>query len=101
MSFNIFWIKANGNVPNHKDHPYIAMWKTVTVGVEPLFKPSKWSSSFKDFLSYCLSTEAEKRMDCQTILKHPFLKQASDEEKMKKVFENIFFSNTLNQNLHY
>lgn len=77
------------------------MWKTVTVGVEPLFKPSKWSSSFKEFLSFCLDSEAEKRMPCSTLLKHSFLKLSSDEEKMKKVFENIFFSNTLNQNLHY
>ena len=75
---------AEKNPPNYKLDPLVAVWKIVTEGVDPptFQKPDAWSSSFKDWVNSCLVRDPEKRGNADSLSKHAFLTQITDEQNM-------------------
>lgn len=47
--------------------------------------PGLWSAEFNDFVEQCLTMDADQRPSAEQLLKHPFLKKASERLQMPKV----------------
>ncbi|KAL3863848.1 hypothetical protein ACJMK2_005576 [Sinanodonta woodiana] len=64
--------------PNHDMHPMRVLIKIQKSDPPTLDEPKKWSSDFKDFLSVCLIKDPSNRPPAETLLVHPFIKDATD-----------------------
>jgi serine/threonine protein kinase len=56
-----------------------------------------WSEEAYDFVSQCLAFNPEKRPTAADLLKHPFLKTASDQREMRRILKVLFLSNSLSE----
>ncbi|XP_059140861.1 serine/threonine-protein kinase 10-like [Physella acuta] len=60
--------------PNKDMHPMRVLIKIQKSDPPGFDKPSKWSSSFKDFVNKCLIKNPELRATAHELLEHPFIK---------------------------
>eukprot|EP01027_Heterolobosea_sp_BB2_P006096 GEZU01009247.1.p2 GENE.GEZU01009247.1~~GEZU01009247.1.p2 ORF type:complete len:124 (+),score=37.93 GEZU01009247.1:263-634(+) len=66
-----------------KEPPYInlppvkALFAITTQPPASLRDPEKWSNTFKDFISSCLTKNPEKRATAKEMLNHPFIAKAT------------------------
>lgn len=56
-----------------------------------------WSEHAYDFISQCLTLDPLKRPSAQDLLKHPFIKAASDQREMRRILKLLFLSNSLSE----
>ena len=67
---------AEGKPPYADIHPMRAIFMIPTKP-PPFFKyPDKWSEEFKDFVKSCLVKNPEQRITAQSLLTHPFIRNA-------------------------
>ncbi|GAM19688.1 hypothetical protein SAMD00019534_028630 [Acytostelium subglobosum LB1] len=67
---------AESEPPYMSFPPLRALFLITTKGIPDLKEQGKWSEDFKDFVKKCLDKDPDNRPDAQTLLKHPFLRQA-------------------------
>jgi hypothetical protein len=73
---------AQGEPPYMEFPPLRALFLITTKGIPPLKEPARWSADFHDFYNKCIDVRVETRPDAQTLLEHPFLRQAADPREM-------------------
>uniref|UniRef100_A0A8C6R033 non-specific serine/threonine protein kinase n=1 Tax=Nannospalax galili TaxID=1026970 RepID=A0A8C6R033_NANGA len=59
--------------PHHELNPMRVLLKIAKSEPPTLAQPSKWSSSFKDFLKKCLEKNVDARWTTSQLLQHPFV----------------------------
>jgi len=69
---------AQGEPPYMEFPPLRALFLITTKGIPPLKEQTRWSPDFHDFFNRCIDVKVETRPDADTLLAHPFLKQASE-----------------------
>ncbi|KAL6073584.1 Serine/threonine-protein kinase 4 [Balamuthia mandrillaris] len=67
---------ADGLPPNYDMNPMTAMKLVATSPPPTLTDPSKFSSTFNNFISLCLIKDPAHRPDAAELLKHPFIRGA-------------------------
>jgi len=67
---------AEGDPPYMEFPPLRALFLITTKGIPDLKEPSRWSPTFREFVSLCLEKDAEKRPSADELLAHSFMKQA-------------------------
>eukprot|EP01125_Pyxidicula_operculata_P001092 TRINITY_DN1099_c0_g1_i1.p1 TRINITY_DN1099_c0_g1~~TRINITY_DN1099_c0_g1_i1.p1 ORF type:complete len:388 (+),score=55.93 TRINITY_DN1099_c0_g1_i1:40-1203(+) len=100
-SFGICMVEcANGSPPNKKSS-ILAMFTATTVGYNASSLLSKFSTSFKDFISKCLQQQPEQRYTVPKLQKHDFLKIAKDfsVDEVSEVFKKIFIANRISNSV--
>lgn len=69
--------------PNHEMTPMRVLLKIQKSEPPRLDQPSKWSKQFSDFLALCLTKDPNQRPNVDELLKHPFLRDASDKKPLR------------------
>ena len=64
---------AEGEPPNSKIRTFLVMKHIVREPPKGLTNPEKWSKEFNNFVSLCLTVEADKRPNAKDLIKHPFI----------------------------
>ncbi|XP_001497765.1 STE20-like serine/threonine-protein kinase isoform X2 [Equus przewalskii] len=59
--------------PHHELNPMRVLLKIAKSEPPTLAQPSKWSSTFKDFLKKCLEKNVDSRWNTSQLLQHPFV----------------------------
>jgi len=73
---------AQGEPPYMEFPPLRALFLITTKGIPPLKEQTRWSPDFHDFFNRCIDVKVETRPDADTLLAHPFLKQASEASEL-------------------
>jgi len=73
---------AQGEPPYMEFPPLRALFLITTKGIPPLKEQTRWSPDFHDFFNRCIDVKVETRPDADTLLAHPFLKQASEPSEL-------------------
>jgi len=73
---------AQGEPPYMEFPPLRALFLITTKGIPPLKEQTRWSPDFHDFFNHCIDVKVETRPDADTLLAHPFLKQASEPSEL-------------------
>jgi len=68
---------CEGEPPYMEFPPLRALFFITTKGL-PALKESKWSPELVDFVKQCLQVDGELRPDADSLLQHPFIRQASN-----------------------
>lgn len=69
--------------PNHDISPMRVLLKIQKSAPPKLDQPSKWSKDFSDFLSICLIKDPQQRPTTEDLLKHSFIRNASDSKPLR------------------
>jgi len=77
---------AEWEPPHFQHEPMKAMTLVSTRPAPKLKHPSRWSSTFADFLRCCLSLAPSERWSAEELLEHPFIQQACEKEQMGPIF---------------
>ena len=72
---------AQREPPNHQMSPMRVLLKVQKGDPPKLENPSCWSRQFNDFIAKCLHKDPNQRPTATELLGHPFLKNASGEDK--------------------
>jgi serine/threonine protein kinase len=78
---------AEGEPPYMEFPPLRALFLITTKGIPPLKDQKRWSPEFQSFLSKCLEKDADKRIDSQSLLAHPFLRKACEPQEIVELIE--------------
>jgi len=68
--------------PFHEMTPMRVLLKIQKSDPPRLDHPNRWSREFNDFLSACLVKDPHRRPSAQDLLKHPFIRDASDRKPL-------------------
>lgn len=69
---------VDGEPPHLHENPIRALYLIATSGMPKLQNPDKASPMLQDLVVQCLQTEPDSRPDASQLLRHPFLKKASE-----------------------
>jgi len=78
---------AEGEPPYMEYPPLRALFLITTKGIPPLKEQAHWSADFHSFFSQCLDVNTDTRPDADTLLQHPFLKQACTPATLSPLFK--------------
>jgi len=81
---------AEGHPPLHEMHPGQAMMTIILRPAPKLADTTKWSQSFQNFVSVCLTKALDQRPESCSLLTHEFISQMDTNYKLE-------FMETLNQ----
>ncbi|XP_064631284.1 serine/threonine-protein kinase 10-like isoform X4 [Lineus longissimus] len=85
-SFGITLIElAQMEPPNHEMHPMRVLMKIHKADPPTLDVQSKWSKDFNDFIRICLNKTPEGRPTASDLLKHPFIKNVTDNRPVREL----------------
>jgi len=73
---------AEKNPPYSHLEPHEVVREVVHLAAPNLKQPSKWSLNFREFVKYCLQKDPIKRLDAETLFRHPFV-STLDPHKME------------------
>jgi len=74
---------AQKEPPNHEMTPMRVLLKIQKSDPPRLDYPSHWSKDFNSFLALCLNKDPEQRPSAEELLKHPFIRDATDSKPVR------------------
>eukprot|EP01102_Stenamoeba_stenopodia_P002400 TRINITY_DN1221_c0_g1_i9.p1 TRINITY_DN1221_c0_g1~~TRINITY_DN1221_c0_g1_i9.p1 ORF type:complete len:160 (+),score=22.90 TRINITY_DN1221_c0_g1_i9:419-898(+) len=78
---------SEGRIP-HEDQPILRVVFLIAARPPPnLLVPEKWSDSFRDFVSKCLTKDAQARASIAELLQHPFITEERDPSALQNLID--------------
>jgi serine/threonine protein kinase len=73
---------AEGKPPYSNVHPMRAIFMIPSRPPPTLTEPAKWSASFNEFVTVCLTKDPKARPSATELLEHPFVKDVESSEPL-------------------
>jgi len=89
-SLGICIMEMTEGEPPYMDYPPLrALFLISTKGIPPLRNEERWSTALVEFLSTCLAIDPDQRPTAVSLLQHPFVEKACDNDGIIQLLDAV------------